>query len=411
LRVIESRLEPERDEGMRVKFWGTRGSICTPEPDFMRYGGNTSCVEVRLDNGTLLILDAGTGIRKLGQALLKDTSFLQNPQGYVLLSHQHWDHIQGFPFFTPAFLPGNEFTFLGQFKFDGRLEEALRGQMESTYFPVRLDEMSSKLQFRELLEEETEIGGATIISRHLNHPQGVLGYRIEADGCVLAYCTDTEHYADRLDENVLELAQDADIFIYDSQYTTEEYPQKKGWGHSTWQMGCQLAQKAQVLTYCMFHHDPYHNDAFLDKVLAQARSLFPQTIAATHELELFLVPRSPFKTLASLEKKVPKKREKGLGYVIQPKDGILRVDVPASSEEFIAPSFVSEVTESILDSIDVLEMNFENLQEMDSLSLGVLASFIEKAKDLNIVVKLYHVSDFIKNVLTIARFTDAVELH
>lgn len=394
---------------MKVKFWGTRGSICTPEPDFMKYGGNTSCVEVRLDNGTLLILDAGTGIRKLGQSLLTDPTFHQ--RGYVLLSHQHWDHIQGFPFFTPAFLPKNDFTFLGQFKFDGRLEEALRGQMEYNYFPVRLDDMGSQLHFRELLEEEIEIGGATIITRHLNHPQGVLGFRIEADGCVVTYCTDTEHTPNRLDPKVLELAQNADLFIYDSQYTEDEFPKKIGWGHSTWNMGCQLAREAHVKTYCLFHHDPYHNDTFMDQILAQAQRTFPGTIAATPELEIKLSRKNDFKVSWNKEIILPKKSSSMPSFTVIQKNHVLKVDLPHTKEEFVDPEFVSKVTENITEVIEIVEINFENLRELDSISLGVFASFIEKAKDLNIVVKLYNVSEFIQNILTIARFIDAVELH
>ncbi|MEK7487600.1 MAG: MBL fold metallo-hydrolase, partial [Planctomycetota bacterium] len=347
---------------MKVKFWGTRGSICTPEPDFMKYGGNTSCVEVRLDNGTLLILDAGTGIRKLGQNLLSDPTF--NKSGYVLLSHQHWDHIQGFPFFTPAFLPNNHFTFLGQFKFDGRLEEALRGQMEYNYFPVRLDEMGSQLHFRELLEEEIEIAGAKIITRHLNHPQGVLGFRIEADGCVVTYCTDTEHYPDRLDTKVLELAQNSDLFIYDSQYTEEEFPKKIGWGHSTWNMGCRLAQEARVKNYCLFHHDPYHNDAFIDQILTQAQRVFPGTIAATPEMELKLSRKNDFKASWNKEIILPKKSTAMPSFTITQKNHILKIELPHSKEEFVDLEFVSKVTENITEMIEVMEINFENLQEL-----------------------------------------------
>ena len=176
-------------------------------------------------------------------------------------------------------------------------------------------------------------------------------------------------------------------------------------------MGCRLAQEARVKNYCLFHHDPYHNDAFIDQILTQAQRVFPGTIAATPEMELKLSRKNDFKASWNKEIILPKKSTAMPSFTITQKNHILKIELPHSKEEFVDLEFVSKVTENITEMIEVMEINFENLQELDSISLGVFASFIEKAKDLNIVVKLYNVSEFIQNILTIARFIDAVELH
>ena len=186
---------------MKIKFWGTRGSIPVAEPEMMKYGGNTSCVEVRLKSGELIIFDAGTGIRRLGLSLLKDETF--DKKGHIFISHCHWDHIQGFPFFAPAFLPQYTWNIYGQFKLDGRLEDLLRWQMEHLYFPVSLSQLGSTMKFVEIIEEEFNIGSAKIMARHLNHPQGNMGFRVEDKDGVFVYCTDTEHYQDRMDPRLL----------------------------------------------------------------------------------------------------------------------------------------------------------------------------------------------------------------
>lgn len=268
---------------MKVKFWGVRGGIPTPEFDKMRYGGNTSCVTVTADSGEMLILDAGTGIRMLGNEM--EHRLLQ--QATILLSHLHWDHIQGIPFFKPLFNPENQIQFVGASRDNCSLEESLEKQQRGRFFPVEMKHMAAEKHFQEVSEETFGIGPFTITSRELNHPGGCLGFRIEVDGRVFTYTTDTEHRESELDPHVLELADHADYFCYDCNYTPEEYINgHQGWGHSTWKVGTRLAEEAQAKTLIIFHHDQTHNDDQMDAILQQARRLFPNTEAASEILEL-----------------------------------------------------------------------------------------------------------------------------
>lgn len=266
---------------MKVKFWGTRGSIPAPGPSTVRYGGNTPCVEVRTDSGTLLIIDAGTGIRPLGQALL--TSGAKPIRGHILLTHTHWDHIQGIPFFVPAFIPGNEFDLYAPLDVGKTLEEVLEGQMEYTYFPVNMRTLQAKMRFHNLVEGRFRIGDATIDVQYLNHTCICHGYRIEADGKVIVYASDTEPHAPMLrrpstngkpgpilhaeDRRLVEWAQGADLLIQDTQYTPEEYPAKKGWGHGTTDYAVDVAVASGVKQLAVFHHDPVHDDAMVDRMI------------------------------------------------------------------------------------------------------------------------------------------------
>lgn len=264
-----------------VRFWGVRGSIASPGPDTVRVGGNTSCVEVQCGS-TTLVLDAGTGIRKLGDALVKEGRARELT---LLLSHLHWDHIQGLPFFVPAYVPASRIDILGATWNDAPVSSVLERQMTSPVFPVRLDELPATIVAREMRSGEViRIGPARIHARKLNHPGGVLGFRIEAGEHVIAYATDTEHYA-CLDPGVLALAAGADVLIYDAQYTTEEYrgdcgPSKVGWGHSTWEVACQTAAAAGVRSLYLFHHDPRRTDAQLAEIERQAQARFARTFVA-----------------------------------------------------------------------------------------------------------------------------------
>lgn len=274
-----------------VHFWGVRGSIACPGIETVRYGGNTPCVEMRV-GGQRLIFDGGTGLRVLGQNLLSQMPL----EAYLFFTHTHWDHIQGFPFFVPAFVPGNCFHIYSPLAINGStIEQRLNDQMLHPNFPVPLQIMGGDLKFYDLaLEEVVQIGPITVENIPLNHPGRSVGYRVSWQGHVAAYVTDTEHYPDRLDENVLRLAQDADVFIYDATYTDEEYYNasngKVGWGHSTWQEAVKLAQAANVQKLVIFHHDPLHNDAFLDQVGVQAATLFPNTVMAQEGMALQLLP-------------------------------------------------------------------------------------------------------------------------
>ncbi len=263
-----------------VRFWGVRGSIATAGREYAKVGGHTSCVEVRAGD-EIIILDAGTGLFPLGQTLgssLHATFFL---------SHFHWDHIQGFPHFRPAYVRGNAFTICGR---EG-LEEALARQMQPPNFPVTLSAMGARLQFRSLkLGEEVSVGAARVCAVALNHPQGCLGYRITFAGLAVVYASDTEHVGPAVaDPRTIELARRADLLIYDAQYTDDEYygrngPARRGWGHSTIREACRIACVSGVGRLALFHHDPTRDDRMVERLTAQARHLFPQVFAAREGL-------------------------------------------------------------------------------------------------------------------------------
>lgn len=272
---------------MEVTFWGTRGSIATPGQRTIRYGGNTSCVEVGTNNGTTLILDSGTGIRELGQKLLAGG---REVQAHVFLSHTHWDHIQGWPFFTPAFLPKNRFTIHAVAGYHGDLESVLANQMERHYFPVTFESLPAKIAVDEIRGAEVPMDGIRVRVQYLNHTCVCLGYRIEADGKVLVFTTDTEPHGlasnvngvasaapvgrptlehDR-DREIAAFAEGADLLVMDAQYTDAEYPKKVGWGHSTAGFTTDTAVLARVKRLVLFHHDPLHGDEVIDQIVREA---------------------------------------------------------------------------------------------------------------------------------------------
>jgi phosphoribosyl 1,2-cyclic phosphodiesterase len=270
-----------------VQFWGVRGSIPTPGPHTLRYGGNTACVEMQV-GGKRLIFDAGTGLHVLGQSLMSQMPL----EAHIFFSHSHWDHIQGFPFFTPGFIKGNKFHIYGAIAPDGStIEQRLNDQMLHPNFPVPLQVMQASLIFHNLQwGEPIYIDNITVETAALNHPGEAVGYRVNWLSAAAAYITDTEHFVDRLDENVLWLSRNADVVIYDSTYTDEEYHSstlpKLGWGHSTWQEAVKVAKAADVKTLVIYHHDPTHNDEFLDCVGKQVAEKFPGAIMAREGLVL-----------------------------------------------------------------------------------------------------------------------------
>ena len=278
---------------MRIKFWGVRGSIAVPGPDTIEVGGNTSCLEVRCGE-TLLIFDGGTGIRLLGQDLLSEMPL----EAYIFFSHVHWDHIQGFPFFTPAFVRGNAFHLYGGNNVTHTLEETLAGQMDYPSFPIHLTEMGAQMDFNDLHEGQlVTIGEGSdeirITNARGNHPNGVFAYRVEFHGKSMVYCTDTEHY-DVVDPKLVRLAKDTDVFIYDTMYLPEEYSgeagggAKTGWGHSTYEQGVKLAQAANVKQLVLFHHDPIHTDAMVADKERRSKKLFANSVAAREGLVIDL---------------------------------------------------------------------------------------------------------------------------
>jgi phosphoribosyl 1,2-cyclic phosphodiesterase len=280
---------------MRVKFWGVRGSIPTPGPDTVHFGGNTSCVEVRAAKA-LLVFDGGTGLRLLGKELVRQMPF----EAHIFFSHVHWDHIQGFPFFDPAFVPGNSIHLYGGNNVSRTLEETLAGQMDHPSFPVHLTDMGAKMTFNDLFEGqslEVDAGDGAkvrVTTGRGNHPNGVWAYRIDHAGRSVVYATDTEHYA-VTDPKLAKLARAADVLIYDAQYTPEEYAgtagtggPKVGWGHSTFDAAVQLAKVAGVNQLVLFHHDPMQSDAAVRDKEKRAKALFSNTIAAYEGLVIEL---------------------------------------------------------------------------------------------------------------------------
>jgi phosphoribosyl 1,2-cyclic phosphodiesterase len=275
---------------MKIRFWGVRGSTPTPERRNSRYGGNTPCLEVRLANGTLIVLDCGSGLRALGKSLLRE--FGEHPiHGYVFMTHFHWDHIQGIPFFLPFYRKGNVLLFHAVLRKGLELKGAVEGQMVNPYFPVDMTAMGAARHFFDLGEHPINLNGAIINSAPLNHPQECVAYRIEADGAVFVFATDTEPGSPFHDRSIRDLAQGADVLVYDAQYTPEQLVgNKKGWGHSSWLEGTRIAHECGVKQLVLFHHDPGNDDAFVDGLVEKARQEFPQVTGAAEGME-FVLPR------------------------------------------------------------------------------------------------------------------------
>jgi phosphoribosyl 1,2-cyclic phosphodiesterase len=269
-----------QDQGLSVRFLGVRGSIPVPGP-FTTAGGNTACVEVTAGD-TRIILDAGSGLRTLG-----DERMALGPRhSTILLSHLHWDHVCGLPFFTPIYVPGHRVEIASGPNGVMPTHEAIRSLFKAPFFPVDFADVAGQISVRELPgNDRLTIGDITITLARLNHPDPVYGFRLEHGGQSIVYATDTEHFA-CVDPTLKKLAAGADILIYDAQYTPEEYPAKVGWGHSTWQAGAELARAAGVPQLVLFHHDPNRTDAQLAAIEAEAQARLPGTVAAREGLVL-----------------------------------------------------------------------------------------------------------------------------
>jgi phosphoribosyl 1,2-cyclic phosphodiesterase len=268
----------------KVKFWGVRGSIACPSPRHIAFGGNTSCIEVSV-SGNRIILDAGTGIRNLGHWFQRK----QVNHAKILLSHTHWDHINGFPFFSPAFNAAKHFHVMaGHLAEHGGVQKVISGQMSQPMFPVPLEFMGAKMEFEDFTAGDTfsPYPGTTVATAPLNHPNGATGYRIEHMGKSLCYVTDTEHVIGKPDQTILGLIEGADLVIYDSTYTDKEFPKRIGWGHSTWEEGVRLCKAANAKSLAIFHHDPDHEDMFMERVEAAARLMWDHAMVARENMRI-----------------------------------------------------------------------------------------------------------------------------
>lgn len=266
---------------MNLRFWGVRGSIPVPGQDTAIYGGNTSCVQISTDNHSVLILDAGTGVRKLGLELV--TKHKDKKEIHLLLSHTHWDHIQGLPFFAPLYIPGYSVTIYGPVHYEKSLEQILDRQMEYTYFPVRVAELAAKITYRGLKEETLGIGDFSVTTKYLNHPVLCLGYKFERGGKSITYCTDHEPYFNifgdggHSDEVVRTVVAEqnkgfhnfignSDLLVLDTQYTETEYPSHVGWGHGYTSRNMEIVRQCNIKKWALFHHDPDRSDAEEKKI-------------------------------------------------------------------------------------------------------------------------------------------------
>ncbi|MFB3921584.1 MAG: MBL fold metallo-hydrolase [Terriglobia bacterium] len=273
---------------MRIKFWGVRGSTPTPQVDNLRYGGNTPCLEFRSEGGSLLIVDCGSGLRLLGKSLAKEFG-TRTIRAHVLLTHYHWDHIQGLPFFEPLYNKANQFHFYSYRLPGATVEEALEGQMAYPYFPVDMTAMHALRTFTEIEQGPFQLDDFVIRARRINHPQGCLTFRIENNGKAVHYATDHEPGEASSDQAVRELARDADLLIYDSQYSWDQVRgPKRGWGHSTWEEGVSICQEVGVKEFILFHHDPDRNDEAVDELQRIARGRFAKSRAAFEGMEIVL---------------------------------------------------------------------------------------------------------------------------
>src|SRR5215831_8862597 len=279
---------------MQIRFWGTRGALAKPGPGTLHYGGNTSCVEVRTGSGTLIVFDCGTGAHGLGQALMASGAPIR---GHLMITHTHWDHIQGFPFFAPLFGRGHEWDIYAPGGLGQQLEQTLAGQMEYTYFPVTLAQLGATIRYHDLVEGSFSVEDVRVVAKYLNHPALALGYRLEVGGVIVVYASDHEPHtpwasegaggkslAHREDLRHVEFLRGADLVIHDAQYDLGEYREKIGWGHTPAECAVDYALAAGVRRLAVYHHDPMRDDAGVDSLIESCR----QRVAASGgQLEVF----------------------------------------------------------------------------------------------------------------------------
>ena len=264
---------------MRIRFWGVRGSIACPGPETIRYGGNTPCIEVRCGDH-VLIFDAGTGLRASGNALIKNPKIRTVD---IFLTHCHLDHVVGLPFFAPFFAEGYKVRlWAGNLLPAANVEQVMRKLMSSPLFPVEVEIFKAVIEFHDFKSGDVlrPYDGVTIRTAVLDHPDGASGYRLEYEGRTFALVSDTEGFPGKRDRELVSLARQADLVVYDATFTENEIVSRTGWGHSTWVRGVRLAEEAGAKQLCLFHHDPSHDDEFMDALAAEANDARPGTIAA-----------------------------------------------------------------------------------------------------------------------------------
>lgn len=269
-RANENEAHDDSMTGTTVRFWGVRGSIPVPGPGTVKYGGNTACVEVRSD-GQIIILDAGTGIRPLGKSLMERAG-IRPLTVTLLISHTHSDHIQGFPFFEPAYIALNRIKVMGNVQAGYRLEDAFTQMMDPAFFPVGLSHMQAEISFEQLTYGPFSIGSVRVSSCRTNHPGACSAFRLDTKDGSICYVTDHESgdANSTRDEAIHALTTNADVLILDSQYTAEEYPHRREWGHSSMPAAIRCARNADARRVVLFHHDPSHDDEFLDRMAKDA---------------------------------------------------------------------------------------------------------------------------------------------
>ena len=276
---------------MKLKFYGTRGSIPICDAGFQQFGGNTTCLQITFtDTNRVAIIDAGTGLRNLGRDLLAIGH--KQEEIVIAVTHFHWDHIQGFPFFAPAYDPGQKITFLALARDEpvGHLREIFEVQMQAEYFPVQLEQMGANFEFLQIADASKHFTGiknvqTLVTAQKHNHPGGAYSLRIERNGRVLVVCTDVEH-GEQIDLGLVELARGADLLVHDAQYTAEELQKRRGWGHSSFDQAMQVAEMAGVKSLALTHHDPDHDDEFLLRIEKLCQERFPNTVLAREGMEL-----------------------------------------------------------------------------------------------------------------------------
>ncbi len=288
--MIERHRMPEPT--LLVRFWGVRGSIPTAERDTWRYGGNTPCVEIVSPGGTRIILDCGTGVRLLGKRLLAEPT--ASVEAHVLVTHYHWDHIQGIPFFQPLFSPRSHlwfYSFRSQELGPDSLRKVLEAQVTQPYFPVHLNDLPAQREFMEIDGgAEFRIADVRVRTCWLNHPQKCLGFRLECSAGTVVYATDNEPGDEAFDTALREFASNADLLIADAQYSPKELSVRHGWGHSTWRDAARLARDSHVSNLALFHHDPNSTDSVVDSYLRSAREEFPAAWAAMEGMAFSVSP-------------------------------------------------------------------------------------------------------------------------